>query len=272
MNVVLAVGYAYISFLMAWLKYYYPIEFFSAVLSLTEDTKANDYKRTKYIRIASDQLNINVAPPDINESEEDFTFDKKNKTIYFGLSSIKGVGESSYKVLIQNRPYNSLKDMFEKVPKKYFNKRVGIALIKSGALDSFNKNRLELLKEFYTIRKDKFEDFDTERYTDKMSADMEIETIGINLTYKTWWQTVPIDKQIDVDTAYILDISERTDKRGRLMAFITLNIEDCDVKGIVFASTYSKYQAAFQNKYKKISVSGKKDAKDSFIINSAAMV
>lgn len=269
MNVVLAVSYAYISYLMSWIKYHYPVEFLSATLSLTEDNSQNEYKRTKYVRLANDLFGIKVMPPDINHSQENFSFDKKKKIIYFGLSSIKGVGEESYKTLIEKRPYNSLQDIFDKVPKKYFNKRVGIALIKSGALDSFNKNRLELLKEFYIIRKDKFEDFNTDEYDDKMSIAMERETLGINLTHKTWWESVPRNKKFDVDTAFIIDTNERTDKHGRLMAFVTLSINGCEVKGIVFASTYSRYQAAFRNKYGRISLVGKKDDRDSLIINSA---
>lgn len=260
-----SVAYAYISYLMAWLKYYYPTQFFTAVLTMTSD----DEKRKNYIRLAEDFADTKTLPPDINKSNEGFTCDAEHKTIYYGLASIKGVGATSYKTIIANRPYTSLQDIFDKVPKKAFNKSVGIALIKSGALDSFDPNRLELLKEFYTIRKDKVEDFDTSAYNDDMSIAMERETLGINLSHKTWWESIPRNKKIEVDMAFVMTIKEHTDKRGRLMAFLELSIEGCSVNAIVFASTYSRYQAAFKNIYGRLSLVGKKDDKDELIIDKA---
>lgn len=261
-----AYAYSYISVLMAWLKYYYPIEFFTAVLSIEED----ETKRKKYITVAKEFADITVLPPNINESDINFTFNKEKKIIYYGLSKIKGIGETSYEELIKNKPYTGLEDILNKVPKKVFNKRVAINLIKAGALDSFNPNRLESLKKLYDLRKDKYEDFDTSRYSESMSIEMEKETLGINLTHHTWWEEVKNEQIFSSEEVFILNKTEKTDKRGRLMAFLNLLVDDCTIEAIAFASTYSKYQAAFQSTERQLKLIGKKD-NEKIIINKLSI-
>lgn len=257
--------YSYISVLQAWLKYYYPIQFFAATLSIEED----EDKRKKYIRVAEDFAGIHVLPPDINISERDFTCDAKKKIIYYGLAKIKGVGDTSIRELLEKRPYASLEDMKTRLTTKAFNKRIAIALIKSGALDSFNPNRLELLKELYTLRRDKFEDFDTSAYNKQSCIAMEQEALGINLTYKFWWETIKDGARVEIPEAFILENKEWHDKRGSLMAFLTLQVEDSVVEATVFASVYSRYQSVFQNQDKTFSLTGKKE--DGKLLISKAM-
>ena len=145
------------------------------------------------------------------------------------------------------------------------------SIIKKPLVVSENLETLELLKEFYRIRKDKVDDFDTSKYDDDMSIAMERETLGINLSHKTWWESIPKNKKIKIDTAFVTNIREYTDKRGRLMAFLELSIEGCPVNAIVFASTYSRYQATFKNIYGRLSLVGKKDDKDELIIDKASL-
>lgn len=255
--------YSYISVLTAWLKYYYPVQFFTAVLSIEGD----EDKRKKYIQIAENFAGIKTHVPDINRSGEDFTCDVNKKEILYGLGSIKGVGDASIPGLIAGRPYANLKDMVERLPKSVLKKTVGEALIFSGALDSFGKSRLELLKEFYTLRKDKFEDFNTEM-TEETYIEMEQKTLGIALTYKPWWEKLKNGARISEATAEVLSISEFLDKNQHMMAAITVKINNCIVPCFVFASKYAKYIAAFTNKTKKIIISGKRD-RDKIIINKA---
>lgn len=255
--------YSYISVLTAWLKYYYPVQFFTAVLSIEGD----EDKRKKYIQVAERFAKIKVHVPDINRSGEDFTCDVKRKEILYGLGSIKGVGGTSIPDLIANRPYTSIEDMVNRLPKRVLKKSVGEALIFSGALDSFGSNRLEMLKEFYRLRKNKFDEFDTEM-TEQTYIDMEQQTLGIAITYKPWWEQISNGYRIREEEAEIVSISEFLDKNQHLMASITVKINNCVVPCYVFASTYSQYLAAFTNSTKRIILSGRKD-RDKIIISKA---
>lgn len=84
-----AVGYAITAYKTAWLKTYYPVEFMTA--ALTCDT-GNQDQMIIYLQECK-RLGIPVLPPDVNESNLNFT--AKNGTIRFGLLAVKNVGESS---------------------------------------------------------------------------------------------------------------------------------------------------------------------------------
>ncbi|MDA3862676.1 MAG: DNA polymerase III subunit alpha [Deltaproteobacteria bacterium] len=131
-------AYALISYQTAWLRYHYPEEFMAGILTCECN---NPDKVMKYLRISS-KMGINVLPPDINESEQDFTIirDKdNNKVIRFGLGAIKGVGESAVQALIEAKKDNKFESIFDicrTVDLRRVNKGVLEALVKSGALDN----------------------------------------------------------------------------------------------------------------------------------------
>jgi len=259
-----ACSYSMITVEMAWLKYYYPVEFFASVLSMEtdEDEIKNDISIIK-------RLKINISVQDINISESNFISIPKTRSIVYGLKCIKGVGETAIPQIIQNRPYDSLEDVFEKVPKKYFNKRVGTALIKAGAFDNIcGTNRYEVLNKFHEIREDRdYDILDPEEYTDELSIKLEEETLCTNISKETWIETHNIIRN---EPAEIIELREITDKNNNLMCFIKLNIHDCMIDGVVFAKPYFKYQSAFKNTTNRILVSGKKN-NDSFIISKASI-
>ena len=134
-----SVGYGLLSYMTAWLKTYYPLEFMTALM-ISE--KGNFQQIAKYI-VECERLNIKVLSPSINKSDGDFTFENNN--ILYGLSYIKNVGEESVKTIIKNRPYVSLNEFLEK---NKFDSSTIISLIKSGAFDELNKGRKELLLEY----------------------------------------------------------------------------------------------------------------------------
>lgn len=261
-----AVCYSVISLMTAWLKYYYPVEFFASVLSIQTDQE----KIEKYINICEAEK-ITVLVPDINVSEHNFTPDSKNKVIYYGMDAIKGVGEGIAEEIIKNRPYSSIQDIFDKLPKKVFNKRVAIALAKSGALDSFDKdaNRCRIIDTIMEIRKEKgYEPLTSSYYSSIVCMEYEKEILSAYITYKPWWDTIKIKSKI-TEEAYILKYREQYDKNGKLMCFTDLLINACEVKAIIFSSVYKKYSSYFDeniNPDKRFSVTGQKDDKGSLII------
>ncbi|TSC58592.1 MAG: DNA polymerase III subunit alpha [Candidatus Peregrinibacteria bacterium Greene0416_19] len=150
-----AAGYARIAFETAYLKAHYPTEFMAALLS-------SDAQRTDRVMIEIEEcraMGIAVLPPDINESLRHFTaipppdVGAKKKTraapkgsIRFGLTAIKGIGESSVQQLIDARmqagPFTSLEDFARRIPGKVLNKKTLEALAKSGALDSLGERNI----------------------------------------------------------------------------------------------------------------------------------
>lgn len=264
-----AAAYSAISLITAYLKYYYPVEFFAAVLSNQE----NEDKTAKYINIAKSE-GIKIVTPDINHSKVHFTPDPKLKEIYFGLGSIKGIGEAAYNTLIENQPYNSLEDLFEKLPKKILNKRVIIALVKSGALDSFSetKNRYELMNRCMELRKERdWEPLIPDDYEEQTCIEYETEVLSAPVTYTPWWTSIEPNRRIE-EKALILSVTEKVDKKGGLMAFVNLEINHCQIEAVIFSSTYKKCIGLFDpqiNPSKLITVLGSKDDKNKLIVRNA---
>ena len=60
------------------------------------------------------QSGINVLPPSINNSDIDYVPSEEKDIIYFGLIGISGININICQQIIENRPYNSFKDFYEK--------------------------------------------------------------------------------------------------------------------------------------------------------------
>ena len=136
-------AYAYLTYWTAYIKTYYPEEFFAVKLSI----EGND---DKFLNLLNDMedFGIKLLPPDINKSEPNFSIEGKNK-IRFGLGRIKNVGIPSAKAIVEERKKNGdFKDIFdaaERLDTKVMNKRVLESLIKSGAFDFSGIDRGVLL-------------------------------------------------------------------------------------------------------------------------------
>ena len=259
-----AACYSYITLLTAYLKRYYPVEFFASVLSIQD----SEEKRANYISIA-EKMGIEIQTPDINVSLRDFTPIAEENKILYGLGSIKGVGESAIPEIIANRPYASLEDMIAKIPKKALNKRVGVALIKSGALKEFKENRHELLNDFHILRKDKDELYDVATWDELTCIDFETKTLGAPITYKPWWSEVEAGETVEF-FAKVEKVFEKIDKNGNMMGFVTLSSNGCVIDSVVFARTYCSkadlFDITFAEKY--VMIKGKKDSKNKLIVSS----
>lgn len=260
-----AACYSYITLLTAYLKRYYPVEFFSAVFSIQDDEE----KRAKYISVA-EEMGITIQTPDVNISGKDFTPIAEENRILYGLGSIKGVGESAIPEIIANRPYVSIQDMIDKIPKKAINKRVGLALIQSGACKAFDDNRYALMNQFHTIRKDKDELYEVDSYDEQVCIEMETKTLGTPITYKPWWSNVEQDATVQF-TATVEKVFEKTDRNGNMMGFVTLSADGCTIDAVVFARTYCAHSDKFEiynDIHPRVLIKGKKDSKGKLIVSS----
>lgn len=141
-----AVAYAVIAYQTAFLKKYYPAQFFSALLGSEMD---NTDKITIYINDAKN-FNLEILPPDVNESMWSFHAVPGNR-IRFGMGAVKNVGKSAVDAIItereKNGPFKSFIDLCLRVDLSSVNKRVLESLIKVGAFDASDKlNRKTLLE------------------------------------------------------------------------------------------------------------------------------
>ena len=270
--------YAYIGFLTAWLKYYYPTEFMAAVLSM-QDTPED----IKFYSEVCKKMDIKITVPNINISKEDFTANAYNRTILYGLSAIKGVGGAALGELIANAPYESLENAIARLPKKAFNKRVAEGLIKAGAFDWEDDNRINLLNRLHEIRRDRVSmddgtkviDYEApDRWNENRCMAMEEETLGTHITYHNWWEDLD-DGEKATFTGRIKSVREHRQKNGKLMAFVTLTDEriDTDIDCCVFAKQYGPLNSLlFGREGHVLRVNGKKSDKGSFIINDVQPV
>lgn len=140
-----AVAYSVISFQTAFLKYYYPSEFFAALLS---SELGNMDKITQYIGDAK-HFEVEVLPPSINESL--WPFNVVSKNIRFGMGAVKNVGRNAVDEIVRERSenghYTGFVNFCERVNLKIINTRVIESLIKVGAFDECEKlNRKTLLE------------------------------------------------------------------------------------------------------------------------------
>ncbi len=136
--------YAVICLQTAYLKAHYPLYFFKALFNLNKDKTG---MLNKYILDAKD-FGIEVLPPDINKSEMNFSV--KNGKILFGLSAIRGIGETFAEQIISERKdgFKSMTDFCSRVNP---NTAQMVYLIKSGAIPTKNKKAtlIKYLKSLY---------------------------------------------------------------------------------------------------------------------------
>jgi DNA polymerase-3 subunit alpha len=137
-----AAAYAIIAYQTAYLKTYFPHEFFSA--SMTMDI-SNQNKLSEFYEEIK-RLNINIIRPDINKCFADFRSDDNN--FYYALGGIKSVGYEAVsniiKERIQNGKFKSINDFINRVNSKDINKLQLEGLVKAGAFDNLNDNRQAL--------------------------------------------------------------------------------------------------------------------------------
>ncbi|MCX6840798.1 MAG: DNA polymerase III subunit alpha, partial [candidate division WOR-3 bacterium] len=137
-----AAGYAYLSYITAYLKANFPVEFIAATLT----SELGDFKKlAKFVNEAR-RMGIAVLGPDVNASFVPFTIDGGN--VRFGLAGVKNLGTGASEFIVKERkesgPYESMLDFLVRT-KGTVNRKAAESLIKAGAFDWFDPNRTVLL-------------------------------------------------------------------------------------------------------------------------------
>ncbi len=192
-----AAAYAIIAYQTAFLKTYYPHEFFAASMSM----ELSNQKKLSEFYEELKRLNIKIIRPDINKCHADFKSDGTN--FLYALGAIKNVGFEAISKIIDERKkngeYNDLNDFIKRVNPKDINKLQLEGLVKAGAFDNLNNNRQSLYNSIPNIilksknifennsanQIDLFEDEVDETYIEKIEdwnidvkLSKEFETLG----------------------------------------------------------------------------------------------
>ena len=136
-------GYGVVSFWTAYLKANFPTEYMAALLTSVRDDKD---KSALYLSECR-RMGIRVLPPDVNESNSEYT--PRGEDIRFGLAAIRNVGEGVVASIAAARAskgnFSSFGDFLAKVDVQVCNKKTIESLIKGGAFDSLQHPRKGLM-------------------------------------------------------------------------------------------------------------------------------
>lgn len=271
-----AVAYSIISYQMAYLKAYYPMPFYCALLT----TSAGNQDKVNQLLMEMKQKEISILAPSIHKSQAFFTVEEDG--VRFGLQGIKGVSYSFIQKLIQLRTSGTSNwvNLFEfaaNITAVHFTRKNIEPLIKAGALDEFQQGRSTLLATLDaavkyaelvspTEESDLFHgsisSFGNPKYIKvdslplMMKLQFEKEVLG---QYFSEHPTISVKKNISDAITPIWDVQEsirdtavkvvgliqeikriRT-KKGESMAFVTLQDETGSISVTLFPEDYAKF-------------------------------
>ncbi|AKH41740.1 DNA polymerase-3 subunit alpha [Altererythrobacter atlanticus] len=142
-----AAAYALLSYHTAWLKAHYPEEFYAASMCF-------DMHQSEKLAVFVDDLRrngISLLGPDMNRSEAEFTVEQTEMghAVRYALAGIRNVGERAMEQVVAEREsrgeFESLEDLFRRMPQGAMNRRQLEGLAGAGAFDSLEPNRARIL-------------------------------------------------------------------------------------------------------------------------------
>ena len=262
-----AAAYALIAYRTAYLKKYYPVEFYAATIS----SAIRDPDKLSFYLEEARSEGIKILPPDINTSQESFSVEvvDDEKVIRVGLSGIKHVGGEALSKIIEFRPYESYRDFINKVDTSKINKRICHSLISIGCFDNLGKNRNQLLQVYEDMKKESnineqqmtlfgsvankidYPDVEDLSLREKLKAEEEI--IGVHISghmvdlYEEGNKEhfMSYDKLVEDSEVYIFGLVKRyspiTTKSGEQMAFVDLYNKGGEIKVTIFPGVFSAF-------------------------------
>jgi len=133
-------AYALIAYQTAWLKTYYPAEYYAA--NLSSDISDTD----KVVKLIDDakSMNVEVLAPDVKMSYPNFRV-IDDHTISYGLAAIKNIGYKAAEDVAKSRDDNNYNTIFDlcKINSTAVNKKTLESLILSGACDQLDGHRAQ---------------------------------------------------------------------------------------------------------------------------------
>ena len=141
-----AISYSVLSYQCAWLLNYYPAEWMAAFLD-----KEPESRKEKAINIAK-AAGFRIRPLSINTSGSVWEISESGKTLIQPRTSIKGLGESAMKQILEHRPFRDIEEFIfdDAIVYSKLNKKALDVLICSQALNELMDERFSGLKHFWS--------------------------------------------------------------------------------------------------------------------------
>ena len=138
-------SYGMVAYWTAYMKAEYTVEFMTAFMT----AESSNLDKIASAIGECKEMGINVLAPDVNKSYNNFTIEN-DKTIRYGLGSVKNLGSDVIKFIIKQREnggtFHTLEDFIDRMSEfQGFNKRGIEALILSGSLDNLGEKALEFV-------------------------------------------------------------------------------------------------------------------------------
>lgn len=241
-------SYAMTSYQTAYLKHHYPTHFYASLMNSEKSSTDGQSAISGYIAELKHR-GINVLPPDVNKSHDDFIATPDG--INYRLTAISHVSSKAINHINKLRPIESLEDLLERREKRHANKRVIVNLIKSGCFDFQDENRSRLIWQFEMSERTKTQikeeyQLPKEEWNNVLKAKWEKEALGMYLTYHPMDEFAfkPIDEYPANGEALqggeVIEIYDFKDKNGKEMAFITIDTNHGNVKAVAFQGIWAK--------------------------------
>ncbi|RKY74170.1 MAG: DNA polymerase III subunit alpha [Candidatus Latescibacterota bacterium] len=271
-------GYALIAYQTAYLKAHFPQEFMAA--NLTSEMGNSD--RVAVLLDECRRMGIQVLPPDINESQAGFTVVPEGIRFGLGAIKNVGAGAIKTIVKAREKAgrFGDIFDFCERVDQRRVNKRAIESLIMAGATDSLQGHRAQLLAVLeqalegaQTIQADRQRGqtslFDTLNIREKKLPDIppwsesqmladEKKMLGFYVSghplekYQQDLQAFASHRigelsELEDGTPVVVGgiitkLKQTTDRKGKPMAFATLEDFSGSTEALVFSDTYEKFR------------------------------
>ncbi len=273
-----AASYGRVAYQTAYMKANFPVEYMSAVLT----ADSGDTERISDSIHECERMGINVLPPDINESFEDFSVVPGTQNIRFGLTTIKNFGAGIAEVIINERkkngPFTSMQDFLSRIHDRGLNKKSIEALVCTGAFDVFERRGQLFANIDNMLAYNREQIAGKEANQDSLFGGMEeVDTLRlepsepISVTQKLIWEKEllgvyvsghPLDahkneverrpkiEQIKnghtgttiVTTGLIETVKELLTKKGDRMAFVKLSDQVESIEMVAFPECYNDHK------------------------------
>lgn len=280
-------SYGLIAYWTAYMKANFPVEYMTSVLTGDLAGAAGAQKEAKVFQSIEEcrGMGIEVLPPDVNHSCQDFSIE--GDKIRIGFSAVKGVGSSATDSILEARkagPFLSLRDFLTRVDLRKVNKKSVENLIQAGAFDQFHYRKAQLL--YYPplldeVQKERkgvslgqvslFEETNKNLHTvpnDEQFDDLELyaaekESLGFSIsTNPLKGYKAIIDRKITMQIGEVGDeatgktqvlagsisaVKKLTTKKDQKdMAVVTIFDETGSIEVVVFPKTYAKTRAVWE--------------------------
>ena len=204
-------GYGLVSFWTGYLKANYPAEYMAALLTSVRDDKD---KSALYLAECR-RMGIKVLPPDVNDSDSDFT--PRGTDIRFGLSAIRNVGTNVVASIVATRTakgrFSDFADYLKKVEAVACNKKTVESLIKAGAFDSLGHTRKGLVHVHVeaidncldTKRAEAIGQFDLFSFTDDGPSALGDDVFDIQIPVGEWEKVLLLTYEREMLGLYVSD-------------------------------------------------------------------